>query len=104
MTETKRTPVKKAAASKKADSEPEVPVYAFPLDAGHYFSVPVTSRRSTSMSGHVASIRKVVGLSPSTVFTPEVAQAVGQWQSDHDIPVTRVVDESTWDAMFNSEV
>lgn len=93
----KRTPRKKAEPKQEKQ-----PVYAFPLDDGHYFSSPVTSRNSTSMSGHVASIRKVVGLPPSTVYTHAVGDAVGQWQQDHDLPLTRVVDQRTWDAMFNA--
>lgn len=92
-------PAKKAAVTKKAAApKPKGP--AFPLPEGHYFSTPVVSRRSTSSGEAVRAIRRKVGAPAGTVFDDVTAQAVGKWQDAVGLPVTRVVDEATWNEMF----
>jgi len=115
MAVAKKATAKKAAAPrKKAEPKPEAEVapdqstvykagravYDFPLREGDYFSVPVTSRRSTSRGAGVHRIKRALDLRLDTPYDEEMADAVGAWQSDHDLPVTRVVDKATWDSIF----
>jgi peptidoglycan hydrolase-like protein with peptidoglycan-binding domain len=115
MAEAKKTakkaaaPRKRAAAKAKAEVAPdqstvyapERGVYAFPLEEGDYFSVPVTSRRSTSRGAGVHRIKRALNLRLDTAYDEEMADAVGAFQQEHDLPVTRVVDKATWDAIFS---
>jgi peptidoglycan hydrolase-like protein with peptidoglycan-binding domain len=76
------------------------PVYGFPLAEDGYFSVPVTSRRSTSRGAKVILLRHRLGLTPRGEFDEEMAEAVGRYQREHDLPYTRVVDRATWEHLF----
>lgn len=99
MTVTTKPRTTKAA---EPDTEkPEVPVYAFPLPASHYFSTPATSRRSASSGPHVASIQRVLDLRQTGTFDQELRTAVMGWQSKKKRKVTGVIDKSDWNALFN---
>lgn len=118
-TPAKKTAAKKTAAPRKKAEPEQKPaevevapdqstvyatgraVYDFPLGEGDYFSVPVTSRRSTSRGAGVTRIKRALHLPLNTAYDEEMADAVGEFQQDHDLPVTRVVDKATWDAIFS---
>ena len=120
MPAAKKAAAKKTAAPKTAAKavEPQSPepepqerrvyaqgrdVYGFPLPEGDYFSIPATSRRSTSRGPAVMRIKKALGLPMDSGYDEEMAAAVGFFQQENGLPYTRVVDKDTWDAIFESE-
>lgn len=89
----------KAVGQRKSAAPP------FPLEEGHYFSLPVTSRNSHSgMRGldaaHVRAIQRALHMPETGRYTFATATAVGQWQRSQHRPVTRVVDKDTWEALL----
>jgi peptidoglycan hydrolase-like protein with peptidoglycan-binding domain len=88
-----------------AGNKPTTAAPPFPLDEGHYFSLPVTSRNSHSgMRGldaaHVRAIQRALHMPETGRYTFATATAVGQWQRSQHRPVTRVVDKDTWEALL----
>jgi hypothetical protein len=98
---TDEKPAKKAAAAPRAKAKADVPVYAFPLPASHYFSVKVTARRSTSSGPYVAAIQRALGLKQTGTFDEELRTTVMGWQDEGKRPVTGTIDKDDWDALFN---
>jgi peptidoglycan hydrolase-like protein with peptidoglycan-binding domain len=102
----KKRAAKKVAAAPTPDPsvyEPRRDVYAFPLEEDGYFSVPVTSRRSESRGPHIVRLRQALGIPLKGVFDDDMAEAVGEYQREHDLSYTRVVDRATWESIFESK-
>lgn len=105
----KRT-TKKAAAKVEApepevqpEVQPEPPRRTgpgWPFDNDHYLSTPVASRRGHSDGPSVRVVQQALGVEVTGAFDEITAAAVGDWQREHERPVTKVVDRDTWDELI----
>lgn len=80
-----------AGRSKK--SEP------FPFPEDHYIATPSTARNSHSSGRTVAMVNEALGVE-GDVFNSNSRAALMEAQRKAKLPVTGVVDEKTWDALF----
>lgn len=72
----------------------------WPFEDDHYLSVPVASRRGHSEGPSVHVIQQALGVEVTGTFDDITAAAVGDWQRENGLPVSRVVDRATWEQLL----
>jgi hypothetical protein len=107
---TERKPRKAAESEPETAQTPEprqtppprqAPEFPWPDD--HYVSTPAIARRSHSGGADAAFVRlaqQALGTEPNGEFTTTDAIAVGEFQQEAGLEVSRVIDRATWDALF----
>lgn len=91
-----KKPAKKAAARKAAE-----PREAWPYADDEYVYADVVSPRGKSDPEVVAKVQEALGINADGDWAEGTSRAVLEYQRQHDLEATGVVDRSTWNALFS---
>lgn len=78
------------------------PTEPFPFPEDHYLSTPSTANRSHSSGAHVRMVNEALGVE-GDIFNANTRAALLARQEELGVPVTGVVDVTTWDALMSGE-
>ena len=76
---------------------------AFPLGEGRYFSFESTRDEAVHEDKALVEAQQRLEVERTGQFNDETWEAVKAFQADHDLEVSGLLDEQTWDALFREE-